>query len=93
MKALNGFDEVVKYCKRENENADRKDAESDAYWHVNKVVEEMEGKKGVKRVIGEQSVLTMSFDELTQEIYRAYFVGLKKGREQGGLELLFKGEA
>lgn len=88
MKKFNGFEEVVKYCKRENLKADRKDAESDVYWHVGKVVKEMEDKKGVKSATGKESVLLLSFDELEQEIYRAYWKGLEKGRALGGLESL-----
>ncbi len=87
------FEEIVRFCTRENRKADIKEAESDVYWHVEKVVKEMEGKKGVERVIGEQSMLSLSFDELAEEIHLAYFAGLKKGREIGGLEPLFKGEA
>ncbi|ECW0107022.1 hypothetical protein J9T75_002913 [Salmonella enterica] len=82
------FEEIVKFCARENRKADIKEAESDVYWHVSKVVKEMEGKKGVKNVIGKESVLLLSFDELAEEIHRAYFAGLKKGREIGGLESL-----
>lgn len=92
MKKFKGFDEVVKYCKRENKKADRKDAESDVFWHVDKVVNEMEDKKGVKSASRKESVLLLSFDELEREIYRAYWKGLEKGRALGGLEPLFKGE-
>ncbi|HAU3362135.1 TPA: hypothetical protein JDL67_005010 [Salmonella enterica subsp. salamae] len=51
MKKFNGFDEVVKYCKRENQKADRKDAENDVYWHTDKVTREMEEKKGLRTLL------------------------------------------
>lgn len=87
-KGFEGFDEIVKYCKRENRKADVKDVDSDVYWHANKVIKEMEAKKGVKNLIGQESVFPLSFDELEKEIYRAYRKGLEKGREQCGLEPL-----
>ncbi|EMD3331942.1 hypothetical protein VQY87_004713, partial [Salmonella enterica] len=40
----------------------------------------------------ENTTLALSVAELEKEIHRAYFAGLKKVREQGGLEPLFEGE-
>ncbi|HBL9999472.1 TPA: hypothetical protein LT059_004034 [Salmonella enterica subsp. enterica serovar Kodjovi] len=45
-------------------------------------------------VIGESTVsMEMPLRELREIIQRAWLKGLDKGREQGGLEPLFKGEA
>lgn len=87
-KGFEGFDEVVKYCKRKNLIADRSEADGEIFWHANKVAREMEEKKGVQRLIGQESVFPLSFDELNKELHRAYWKGLEKGREQGGLEPL-----
>ncbi|EKK3318954.1 hypothetical protein PMI54_004272 [Salmonella enterica] len=44
-------------------------------------------------VIGESTVLMeMPFGDLKEIIQRAWLKGLDKGREQGGLEPLFRGE-
>lgn len=85
------FDEVVKFCTRENRKADIKEAESGAYWHVSGVIDEMLKREGLTRYgLDEKSTtLALSVAELEKEIHRAYFAGLKKGREIGGLEQLF----
>ncbi|EHJ6152821.1 hypothetical protein VQZ33_001501 [Salmonella enterica] len=47
---------------------------------------------GIYGMDKENTTLALSVAELEKEIHRAYFAGLKKGREQGGLEPLFEGE-
>ncbi|ELD8279893.1 hypothetical protein QI593_004645 [Salmonella enterica] len=89
-----GFDEIVKFCTRENRKADIKEAESDAYWHVSGVMDEVLEKEGTKRhgLDKENTTLALSVADLEKKLHRAYLAGLKKGREIGGLEQLFKGE-
>ncbi len=86
-----GFDEIVKFCARENRKADIKEAESDAYWHVSGVIDEMLKREGLARYgLDEKSTtLPLPVAELEKKLQLAYWKGLKKGREIGGLEQLF----
>ncbi|ECH9715326.1 hypothetical protein XO64_001190 [Salmonella enterica subsp. enterica serovar Javiana] len=86
-----GFDEIVKFCARENRKADIKEAESGAFWHVCAVMDEVLEKEGAKRygLDKENTTLALSVADLEKKIHSAYLAGLKKGREIGGLEQLF----
>ncbi|EJA5988843.1 hypothetical protein OD507_005419 [Salmonella enterica] len=89
-KGCKDFDEVVKFCTRENRKADIKEAESGAYWHVSGVMDEVLGREGLT-IYGmdkENTTLALSVAELEKKIQCAYWEGLKKGREIGGLEPL-----
>ncbi|EDS8889501.1 hypothetical protein GQC79_004471 [Salmonella enterica] len=89
-KGCKDFDEIVKFCTRENRKSDIKEAESDAFWHVSGVMDEVLKREGLK-IYGmdkENTTLALSVAELEKKIHRAYFAGLKKGREIGGLEPL-----
>ncbi|EEE1025781.1 hypothetical protein B6171_005289 [Salmonella enterica subsp. enterica serovar Miami] len=90
-KGCKGFDEIVRFCARENRKADIKEAESGAFWHVSGVMGEVLEREGLS-IYGmdkENTTLALSVAELEKKIHRAYFAGLKKGREIGGLEQLF----
>ncbi|EMD2987310.1 hypothetical protein VQ366_004729 [Salmonella enterica] len=93
-KGCKDFDEVVKFCTRENRKADIKEAEIGAFWHVSGVMDEVLKREGpgIYGMDKENTTLALSVAELEKEIHRAYFAGLKKVREQGGLEPLFEGE-
>ncbi|ENU7734920.1 hypothetical protein ACE3YX_001435 [Salmonella enterica] len=84
------FDEIMKFCTRENRKADIKEAESDAYWHVSGVIDEMLKREGLARygLDGKSTTLPLSVADLEKELQLAYWKGLKKGREIGGLEPL-----
>ncbi|EFQ8337997.1 hypothetical protein HZV21_005095 [Salmonella enterica] len=89
-KGCKDFDEIVKFCTRENRKADIKEAESDAYWYVSGVMDEVLKREGLK-IYGmdkENTTLALSVAELEKKLRLAYWKGLKKGREIGGLEPL-----
>ncbi|EEP0994674.1 hypothetical protein HAY25_001623 [Salmonella enterica] len=96
MKKFNGFDEVVKYCKRENRKVDRKDVCDSSGTYAEETINTFTKSYGADMSIsdhGSRTTVTVPLNELRCEIQRAYLNGAQKGREQGGLEPLFKGEA
>lgn len=89
-KGCKDLDEIVKFCARENRKADIKEAESDAFWYVSGVMDEVLKREGLK-IYGmdkENTTLALSVAELEKKLRLAYWKGLKKGREIGGFEPL-----
>lgn len=89
-KGCKDLDEIVKFCARENRKADIKEAESDAFWYVSGVMDEVLKREGLK-IYGmdkENTTLALSVAELEKKLRLVYWKGLKKGREIGGLEPL-----
>lgn len=95
VKKFNGFDEVVKYCKRENQKADRKDVCDGSSTYAKETINAFTKSYGADMFVsdhGSRATVTIPLNELRSEIQRAYLNGAQKGREQGGLEPLFEGE-
>lgn len=92
MKTINGFDEVVKYCKRENRKADLEDAFDSSNDYAQEVTDALTKNYGVDMSVsdhGGRAMVTIPLNELRSEIQRAYLNGAQKGRDSGGLERLF----
>ncbi|HCL5312095.1 TPA: hypothetical protein N2G38_004469 [Salmonella enterica] len=90
MKTINDFDEVVKYCKRENRKADLKDAYDSSSDYAQEATDALTKSNGVDMTVhGGRATVTIPLNELRSEIQRAYLNGAQKGRDLGGLERLF----
>lgn len=55
------------------------------------VIDESTPSKAWETILGD-ALVSMEFGDLKEIIQRAWLKGLDKGREQGGLEPLFRGE-
>lgn len=92
MKKFKGFDEVVKYCKRENRKAELKDVCDSSGTYAEEMINAFTKSFGVDMSVSDHSgraTVTIPLNELRSEIQRAYLNGAQKGRDSGGLERLF----
>ncbi|ENH8631322.1 hypothetical protein ABWW30_003937 [Salmonella enterica] len=92
MKKHKGSKEQERYYARKNREMDRLEAHSNAAVYAEKVVNESAAKEGINIAEGLDGATGAAVGELKKIINRAWLKGLDKGREQGGLEPLFKGE-
>ncbi|ENS4525844.1 hypothetical protein ACE09S_003862 [Salmonella enterica] len=92
MKKHKGSKEQERYYARKNREMDRLEAHNDAAVYAAKVVNESAAKEGINIAEGLDGATGAAVGELKEIIRRAWLKGLDKGREQGGLEPLFKGE-
>ncbi len=96
------FNEQERYYARKNREMDRYEAANSAYAYASKsayaLTEREDASLGADPVEGivdlDEAVVSMEipFGDLKEVIRQAYQSGVDKGREQGGLEPLFKGE-
>ncbi|EHD9189862.1 hypothetical protein Q2589_003282 [Salmonella enterica] len=91
MKKHKGSKEQERYYARKNREMDRFEAHNDAAVYAEMVVNESAAKEGIN-IAELDGNAGAAVGELKEIIRRAWLKGLDKGREQGGLEPLFKGE-
>ncbi|EFQ8337996.1 hypothetical protein HZV21_005094 [Salmonella enterica] len=92
MKKHKGSKEQERYYARKNREMDRFEAHDKSAAYAEKVINESAAKEGINIAEGLDSATDAAIGELREIIQRAWLKGLDKGREQGGLEPLFRGE-
>lgn len=92
MSNFNSSKEQERYYARKNRELDRYEAHDKSATYAEKAANESAAEEGVNIDEELDSDTSAAIGKLKEIIQRAWLKGLDKGREQGGLEPLFRGE-
>lgn len=92
MNNFNSSKEQERYYARKNREMDLFEAHSKSSVYAEKAANESAAEEGINIDEELDSDTSAAIGKLKEIIQRAWLKGLDKGREQGGLEPLFRGE-